>query len=67
MGVGREDLEDRAMGVNQLKTEDSNLTGRDFKYNLIQDSGFKYVKPRLEREKGLLERIFTEVLQIRWG
>lgn len=64
---GKKDLEDRAMGAHQLKAEDSNLTGRDFKYNLIQGPGFKYEKPRLEGGKGLLKRIFTEALQIIWG
>lgn len=34
------------MGANRLKAEDSYLTGRDFKYNLIQGPGFKYEKPR---------------------
>lgn len=53
----KEDLEDRAIGANKLKLEDSNLTGRDFKYNLVQGPSFKYEKPRLRGKRGLLERI----------
>lgn len=51
------DLEDRAIGANQLKLEDSNLTGRDFKYNLVHGPGFKYEKPRLRGKMGFLKRI----------
>lgn len=66
-GRRKGDLEDRAIGDNQLKPEDTNLPGRDFEYNLVQGPGPKYEEPRLEGEKGLLKRILTETSQSRQG